>query len=496
MTDYRPTDRDYSLGFYATYPALRDAVEIPEGFFSASREQKEVFAAVRDLVEASQPVNLVTIAEKCAGNGVFTYLDAITTGLIPITPEEFRRRILTQAVEDVGKRLKQRIASDPAIDWHEVAAQAVEADRLEQLAEDGTANGGGPRFVSTLAGNVQTRRVLWLWRDVVAYGMPTAIVGDPGIGKTFLCDDVTARVTRGFAFPAYAADFTETPAFGKVVYITSEGVPDRLLVPRLVAAGADLGRVEIITGIYGDKGEFKILDVSAHLPALARKLKADTDVRLVVIDPIASHMNPKLNTNSTLEMRGAMDEIARFAEDVGCAVVVVMHLNKDERKTAINRVSGSVQFLAAVKSAWAVIRKPDDENVNRRYFSPIKNNLAAFNKSLAFEIQGAPVTFYDGSTDEIGRVVWAAEPEDFDVQAAISPGAIELKSKTGAAVAFLREKLAAGPRMARELFDEAEAAGISKDTLWKAKRKENVVDGREGFGSPSMWHYTDKGGQK
>jgi putative DNA primase/helicase len=488
--DYQPNERDYTLGFIVEYPSLLSGLDIPEGFFRTD-SQRGIWTTVRELVEAGQAVSLAAIAERAKGNGALGYLTAITGGLYPVKPEDFRRRVFKQAAEDLKKRMQSLAAAD-CPDLDEIAALAEEARQLELEAESLTGKRTGPSFVSRKAHGIQTRQVAWLWPGVVPVGMPTALEGDPGVGKTFVAADICARLTRGLGFPLYGEQNHTAPVSGSVIYISSEGVPDRILVPRLVAAGADLERVEIIEGITDKRGEFEILDVNQHLPALARRMKSEPDIRLLVIDPLASHLSPKINMNSSLEMRQAMDCIARFAEDVTCAVVVVMHLNKDDRKAAIHRAAGSGQIMAAVKSAWAVVKKPDDENDNRRYFGPVKSNLSPFRRSLSFEIQNAAVNFSDGTTGNIGRVVWNHEPEEFDLQGAISPGAFELKSKVGAAVTFLRDRLASGPQPVRDLIRDAEGLGITKDNLWKAKRKEGIEDGREGYGKPSIWFYQDE----
>lgn len=486
--EHRPTnERDYTLGFIVENSGLLDRLVIPDGFFR-TESQRSVWTAVRELIKAGRAISLVSIAEGASGNGVIDYLNTITSRVIPIKFEELQRRIYKQATEDVLKRM-QSLAATEFPDLDELAALVEEAHRLDLEAESLTGERTGPIFTSRKARDIQTRRVAWLWSGVVPVGMPTALEGDPGVGKTFVAADICARLTRGLGFPLYGEQDSTRPVSGSVIYISSEGVPDRILVPRLIAAGADLERVEIIEGIYDKRGEFEILDVNQHLPALARRMKSEPDIKLLVIDPLASHLSPKVNMNSSLEMRQAMDCIARFAEETGCAVLVIMHLNKDDRKAAIHRAAGSGQIMAAVKSAWAVVKKPDDENDNRRYFGPVKSNLAPFKRSMSFEIQDTAITFSDGSSGNIGRVVWSLEPEDFDLQAAISPAAFELKSKVGAAVTFLRERLAAGPRKARELYEEAGAQGISNDNLWKGKHKEGIKNGREGYGGPSLWFY-------
>ena len=495
---YQPCDRDYSLGFLIDQPGLLEAVEIPPDFFRTDR-QRAAWNAICELRAAGEPIGFATVAEKIRGNGNVGFLTAITSGLIlNFKPGEFRRRVYKQAAEDVKARIisqVERESKSGIFDYDGIFALLEEGRRLELESESLTGEHVGPNFVCRKAHLIQTRRVGWLWPGVMAFGMPTGLVGEPGIAKTFVAVDTVARVTQGLDFPLYGEQDRSPSGPGSVVYISSEGVPDQILVPRLIAAGADLERVEIIEGITDKHGDFEILDVSQHLPALARRMKNEPDIKLLVIDPLASHLSPKVNMNSSLEMRAAMDCISRFAEETGCAVLVVMHLNKDDRKAAIHRAAGSGQIMAAVKSAWAVVKKPDDENDNRRYFGPVKSNLAPFKRSMSFEIRDTPIVFSDGTSGNIGRVVWNLEPEDFDLQAAISPGAFELKSKVGAAVTFLRSKLAAGPRLARELHDEAAAQGINKDRLWEAKRKEGIEDGREYYQGPSRWFYPEQKGE-
>jgi len=477
------------LGALIISPALLEACDLRDVDFPAGHF-RETFSAIAAVWEEARPAEIDSrvLAVRIGDNGAGTFIASLLDGNIKVDEPTFRGRVSELRKRALTSRVLAKIegqARAGELDLDEVREDLTRYDELEFEAE----SAGGPNFVSRKAHGIQTRRVGWLWPGVVPNGMPTALEGDPGVGKTFVAADIAARVTRGTGFPTYGEGDWTGPAQGSVVYISSEGVPDRILVPRLVAAGADLERVEIVEGICSKRGEFEILDVNQHLPALARRMKNDPSTKLLVIDPLASHLSPKLNMNSSLEMRAAMDCVARFAEEVSCAVLVVMHLNKDDRKAAIHRAAGSGQIMAAVKSAWAVVKKPDDENDNRRYFGPVKSNLSPFRRSLAFEIQDTAILFSDGTKGNIGRVVWSHEPEDFDLQAAISPGAFELHSKVGAAVTFLRERLTSGKRYATDLIDEAQAQGITKDNLWKAKRKESIEDGREGFGGKSVWFY-------
>jgi len=482
-------------------PSRIEKFDIRDSQFK-DRELREAFSFLDAQWEEGRPEKINVEMIRAAGHDGAAERLADLRGYGPTSDEEFRiyfRRFQEGPVKKSLIRKLDHLARSKVdvedFDFEELRSEWAELDRLEQEAQETR----GPRFIRRLACDVKTRRVTWLWPNVMPMGMVTIIQGDPDIGKTFVAVDVVARVTRGHGFPFYRGKDQGEPVKGAVVYITSEGVKDKILVPRLVAAGADLSKVEIIEGLYDKRRSFEILDINKHLPELSADLKNNPDIKVVVIDPIASHLNPKININGTLEMRTAMDCLNRFAEEVGCALPVVSHLNKDVRKPSMYRSAGSGQIMAAVKASWAVVKKPNDENGDRRYLGPIKLTSRPKGRSLAFEIKGVDVPLDDGTVDEIGHLVWAPEPVDFDLEAAISPGAFALKSKVGAAITFLRSKLADGPRRARGLYSDADAQGITSKQLWQGKDKEGIEDGREEFGGPSIWYYPgqkEKGGIK
>ena len=50
------------------------------------------------------------------------------------------------------------------------------------------------------------RRYGWLWPGRVPLGKLTLLIGDPGLGKSFVTLDIAARVSRGLPLPALAAE--------------------------------------------------------------------------------------------------------------------------------------------------------------------------------------------------------------------------------------------------------------------------------------------------
>ena len=208
------------------------------------------------------------------------------------------------------------------------------------------------------AQSVQVKRITYLWPGVIPTHMSTALTGDPGEGKSLVAIDATARITSGTPFPAYGED---APAVkGHVFYVTSEGVPEMILVPRLIAAGADLTKVTIIEGVRLKSGEFSMLDVTAHLPMIAYRAKDNADLKLIVIDPIASFIPERVNTNQMNQVRQMIDRISDLAYKLGIAAYTIMHFSKSTGVKAGQKTAGSVQFAAAVKMSWSVVRREGD----------------------------------------------------------------------------------------------------------------------------------------
>jgi len=333
---------------------------------------------------------------------------------------------------------------------------------------------------------VKVRSIPWLWPGVVATHMATALTGDAGEGKSLVAVDMTARLSCGKTFPAYDE---KSPAFmGHTFYVTSEGVPEMILVPRLMAAGADLSKVKIIEGVQTRSGDFSIFDVTKHLPMIAQRARDFPDLRLIVVDPIASFLPERINPSQQNQVRQAMDQVSNLAYNLGVAAVVIMHFNKVPGARANHRTSGSVQFMASVKMSWSVVRREGDPR-DVRLLVPQKSNITGAYKSLSFTIKGHhfpspgdPKDIIKTAKIEYGALV------DENPETLICPP-VESDTNVANAIRFLKRKLAEGTTLyAVKLIDEAEEAGIPKWALYKAKDRLGVQHDKEGqFQGRTFW---------
>ena len=97
----------------------------------------------------------------------------------------------------------------------------------------------GRALISYRASDISPERIEWVWPGRVARGKHTAIAGDPGTGKSQLLIAMAAAITIGGSWPCEES----CAPLGSVIILSAEDGAADTLVPRLMAAGADLARV-------------------------------------------------------------------------------------------------------------------------------------------------------------------------------------------------------------------------------------------------------------
>jgi hypothetical protein len=307
-----------------------------------------------------------------------------------------------------------------------------------------------PEPVTIQASSMPTKEVEWLWPGRIPLGKLTTIAGMPGLGKTFLLCDLVARVTSGSPWP----DEKANDGRGSVLFISGEDDPGDTLIPRMMAAGADLHRVRFFSPWAGGVFSLKSLDL------LDKAMnEADGEIRLVAIDPPTSFV-AGCDDHRNAELRQLLTPLADWAANNRTAIVFITHLNKGGavKADAASRVTGSIAWVAATRAAYLMARDPDDED--RRIFAVIKNNLAPEPPTLAYQLAGL-----EGGR---GRLEWRGVVEATADQAVNSAGSSRLKE----AERFLIRCF----RTAREwevgkLEEEAREEGISWITVRRAKEK-------------------------
>ena len=296
---------------------------------------------------------------------------------------------------------------------------------------------------------------------------------------------MTAFVTTGWLWPC---DEGCAP-FGNVIILVAEDGAADTIVPRLMAAGADLSRVHIVTAVRDNNKVHRAFNLQSDLDLLAAKIHEIGDVRLVLIDPISSYLGPKIDSHNNATVRAVLQPVGEMAERLQVAVVAVTHPPKCLATTAINRFIGSIAFVAVPRAAFMVTRDPEDES--RRLLLPVKNNLAPLGKGFAFRIKqqivGEPSKRITTSAIdwEHSYVDWSAD----DALRATDRGGANKASQGNEAEEFLRTILANGAVPVETIEEEAKSACIAWRTINRAKHKLRIRSEKSSMKGGWVWTF-------
>ena len=267
-------------------------------------------------------------------------------------------------------------------------------DFLATNGLDGQAE-GDHHLVSRRASAITPKAVEWIWQGRIARGKHTALAGEPGTSKSTLLAEIVACITTGREWPCNEG---RPPHKGRVLMLSAEDDAADTIVPRLIAADADLDAVEIVDAVRDKNGQ-RSLNLAADIAELEKAIIKFGDVVLITIDPISAYLG-KTDSHKNSEVRGVLEPLQKMAERTGVAVVSVTHFSKqgggNGRPKALHRFMGSIAFTAAARMAFAVIEDQDD--ANRRLLLHVKNNLAAPPQGLAFTVVQKIVDVTGGST--------------------------------------------------------------------------------------------------
>jgi len=212
---------------------------------------------------------------------------------------------------------------------------------------------------------VSPKAINWLWTGWIPQGYLTIWVGETGAGKSTVLADVTARETTGVAWPGEHPDTKRQP--GRVLWLGSEDGAAELTVPRLMACGADLDRIDEIRGVKqgGEHNTFSLQDDIANVRfGLNDARERGAPYTMLVIDPVTSYLPGqklrKVDMNDAGQIRTILEPWMAISQEHNLAIVAVTHLAKNTTRSLLHRVLGSGAFAHISRSLCAVVERPDD----------------------------------------------------------------------------------------------------------------------------------------
>jgi hypothetical protein len=320
----------------------------------------------------------------------------------------------------------------------------------------------------TYADTITPKPVKWLWEGRLASGTLTLLAGREGIGKTTCAYTLVADVTRG----RLAGTCAGQPK--KVIVAAGEDSWEHTIVPRLMAAEADLSCVARVDVVTSD-GVPSMPSLPRDVEALAATVTAE-GAALILLDPLISRLDSKLDTHKDAEVRQALEPLVKLADDTGAVVLGIIHVNKGSSKDPLNTVMGSRAFTAVARAVLFVAEDPESDT--GRVLGQVKNNLGRSDlPTLTFEIDNTLVANTTDGDIYTGKLRWTGETEQTIrdvVEAAASGGD---KTRTKDAAQWLKQFLTQHHGVAQSsLIKKAGGdAGHSESTLKRARRQVGVT---------------------
>lgn len=349
----------------------------------------------------------------------------------------------------------------------------TQSDRTTGVPDrEPAAAGPARRAVLTRLADIPPQTVAYIWPGRLARGRLNLLIGDPGLGKSFVALDVAARVTRGAEWP----DGGQAPE-GHVLVLSAEDNAADTLRPRADALAADVSRIHILsaTRVDGATADHdQPFSLVTDLPLLESAI-VETGAVFVIVDPLSAYLGLTIDSYKDAHVRSVLGPLAALAERQQVAVLGIMHLTKGADQRALYRALGSVAFVAAARLVLAVAPHPNDDA--QRVLVPVKSNICTPAAALAYSLND-------------GALKWNPEPiSGITADQLLAPQGPD-RHKRDDAVEWLRSMLAEGPVDVTVLEREARAARIPWRTVQRAKAQLDVDSVRTGgVGGAGKWSW-------
>jgi len=310
------------------------------------------------------------------------------------------------------------------------------------------------------------RDIKWLLPGYIPRAKMSLLIGEAGLGKSQFAIDLAARITTGRQMP-FCSQSAE-PA--SVLLLTAEDDIMDTVRPRLEAAGADCNLVRV----FDDNSNATLADAS-RLVTLADTHKA----ALIVVDPLAEFVE-EFDVRNEQNMRTLLTPLARIGTMSGAAILLIHHLNKNARGSALARSGGSHAITAVARSVITIVRDPD--NTNARMLAQVKSNLCSAAHPIRFHFEQDPDT-------HISRIKWDSVAINVDASTLLNRAATGYDRQSAYAQAedFLHTTLATGPMKSKELMELAMERGVSIPAVRRAKLAMTKSTRMGGLSSDGYW---------
>jgi hypothetical protein len=216
----------------------------------------------------------------------------------------------------------------------------------------------------------------WAARGLLPYGQVAVLVGAEGIGKSLWWVLVTAHLTTGRASPLLGIPAREPR--NVLVILTEDLWAD--VRPRLVKAGADIGRVFVLCEDSDGTG-------SPVFPRDFDRLEeaiAGVEPALIVLDAWLDTVTGTLSVKDTQQARLALHPWRDVAARSGASVLLVTHTNRSDSVDLRSMIGATVALRQKARVLLFAIRPPGAST--ELYVGPDKSNHTGDGNAVQYNI--------------------------------------------------------------------------------------------------------------
>ncbi len=263
---------------------------------------------------------------------------------------------------------------------------------------------------------IQVKPISWIWKFYLPKGMLTLLTGPGGSGKSTVAFNIAATISNGGELP----DGTKCPDAGNVLLWSSEDDADTVIVPRLLAMGADPQKVGIISTVKTAQGRLPF-DPARDIEGLKRTALAIGNVSAILIDPVVDCVTG--DSHRANDVRRNLNPIVELARDLKCAVIGISHFSKNsEGRSPAERVLGSTAFTDFARMVLVCAK---DETSARCVFTRAKTNNGPLGGGFEYRLERkwineeieAQYVEWDGALEGSARDILASvahSPKTYD----------------------------------------------------------------------------------
>ena len=331
------------------------------------------------------------------------------------------------------------------------------------------------QILATPLSQIEPEPTDWLWQGRMATGAFNLLAGREGLGKSTVAYWAAAEVTHG-RLDGYYVNQPKSV----IIAATEDSFP-KTIVPRLLAAGANLDRIFRVDVAEND-GVIRELLLPLDIDGLGAAI-TENDAALVILDPLMSRISGAIDTHKDADVRQALEPITRICEQTNATLLGVIHHNKMSTDDPNSAVMGSRAFTAVARAVHSVVADPEDEIGARKIFETTKNNLGRLDlPALSFTIEGVDIPTREGRPAKAGALVWGGESDLRARDAMRAAGRPMTKTKDSEKwlEAFLTGQ--GGVASKHQVMTAGKAAGYSERTLERASSGLGIIKRRDGSG--------------